>query len=93
MLRASYFGKITSLSVSADDQGNYYDQTFSAQGIVDLSLGYTLNRNLKFSLGGSNILDKYPQVLRAENRGFTLYSSYQQGSNGAYYYGRVMFNF
>ena len=93
MLRASYFGQITSLSVSADDQGNYYDQTFSAQGIVDLSLGYTLNRNLKFSLGGSNILDKYPQILRAENRGFTLYSSYQQGSNGAYYYGRVMFNF
>ncbi|QJD79111.1 TonB-dependent receptor [Spirosoma rhododendri] len=93
MIRGTYFGQITALSVSADDQGNYYDQTFSSQAIFDLSLGYALNRNLKFSIGGSNILDKYPQLLRAENRGFTLYSSYQQGSNGAYYYGRVMFNF
>ena len=93
MLRGSYFGKITSLSVSADDKGNYYDQTFSAQTIVDLSVGYAVNRNVKFSIGGSNILDKYPQVLRPENRGFTLYSSYQQGSNGAYYYGRVLFTF
>ena len=93
MLRGTYFGQITALSVSADDKGNFYDQTFSAQTIVDLSVGYALNRNLKLSLGGSNILDKYPQVLRAENRGFTLYNNYQQGSNGAYYYGRVMFNF
>lgn len=93
MLRGTYFGKITALSVSADDKGNYYDQTFSAQTIVDLSFGYAVNRNVKLSIGGSNILDKYPQVLRPENRGFTLYSSYQQGSNGAYYYGRIMFNF
>ncbi|WP_461105334.1 TonB-dependent receptor [Spirosoma koreense] len=93
MIRGTYFGQITSLSISADDKGNYYDQTFSAQTIVDLSLGYTLNPNVKFSIGGSNILDKYPQILRPENRGFTLYSSYQQGSNGAYYYGRVLFNF
>jgi iron complex outermembrane receptor protein len=92
MLRGSYFGQITALSISADDQGNYYDQTFSPQAILDMSVGYALNRNLKFSVGGSNILDKYPQLLRAENRGFTLYSSYQQGSNGAYYYGRVTFN-
>lgn len=93
MLRGTYYGKITALSVSADDQGNYYDQTFSPQAILDLSLGYTLNRHLKFSIGGSNILDKYPQILRPENRGFYLYSNYQQGSSGAYYYGRVMFNF
>ncbi len=93
MLRGSYFGSTTALSISADDQGNYYDQTFSPQAILDMSLGYALNRNLKFSIGGSNILDKYPQILRAENRGFTLYSNYQQGSTGAYYYGRVLFNF
>jgi iron complex outermembrane receptor protein len=93
MLRGTYYGSVTALSVSSDDKGNYYDQTFSAQTILDLSLGYALNRNLKFSIGGSNILDKYPQILRAENRGFYLYSNYQQGSSGAYYYGRVSFNF
>ncbi|WP_461093610.1 TonB-dependent receptor [Spirosoma gilvum] len=92
MLRGSYYGKITALSVSADDKGNYYDQTFKPQTILDLSVGYAVNSSLKFSIGGSNILDKYPEMLRPENRGFYLYSNYQQGSNGAYYYGRVLFN-
>lgn len=93
MLRGTYFGSVTERSVSSDDQGNYYDQTFSPQAIFDLSVGYDLSRNVKLSIGGSNIFDKYPQILRPENQGFYLYSNNQQGSNGAYYYGRVMFNF
>ncbi|WP_338876782.1 TonB-dependent receptor [Spirosoma sp. SC4-14] len=93
MLRGTYFGSVTERSVSSDDQGNYYDQTFSPQAIFDMSIGYDLTRNLKLSIGGSNIFDKYPQILRPENQGFYLYSNNQQGSNGAYYYGRIMFNF
>ena len=93
MLRGTYFGKVTERSVSADNDGNFYDQTFDGQAIFDLSFGYDLNRNVKISIGGSNIFDKYPQILRPENQGFYLYSNNQQGSNGAYYYGRVMFNF
>ncbi|GAB3948464.1 TonB-dependent receptor [Spirosoma harenae] len=93
MLRGTYFGTVTERSVSSDDKGNYYDQTFSPQAIFDLSFGYDLTRNLKLSVGGSNIFDKYPEVLRPENQGFYLYSNNQQGSNGAYYYGRIMFNF
>ncbi|WP_420150978.1 TonB-dependent receptor [Spirosoma sp.] len=93
MLRGTYFGSVTERSVSSDDQGNYYDQTFSPQAIFDLSVGYDLSRNVKLSIGGSNIFDKYPQILRPENQGFYLYSNNQQGSNGAYYYGRIMFNF
>jgi iron complex outermembrane receptor protein len=93
MLRGTYFGKVTELSVSSDADGNYYDQTFGGQSIFDLSFNYDLSKNLKVSLGGSNIFDKYPDVLRPENQGFYLYSNNQQGSNGAYFYGRVMFNF
>ncbi|UHG89410.1 TonB-dependent receptor [Spirosoma oryzicola] len=93
MLRGTYFGSVTERSISSDDNGNYYDQTFSAQTIFDLSVGYDLTRNLKLSIGGSNIFDRYPDILRSENQGFYLYSNNQQGSNGAYYYGRVMFNF
>jgi len=93
MLRSTYFGSVTELSVSQDDQGNYYDQKFSPQWIFDLSFNYDLSKNIKLSLGGSNIFDKYPDILRAENQGFYLYSNNQQGSNGAYYYGRIMFNF
>jgi iron complex outermembrane receptor protein len=93
MLRGTYYGEVTELSTVTDANGVYYDQAFSAQTIFDLSLSYDLTPNLKLSVGGNNIFDKYPDLLREENRGFYLYSNNQQGSNGAYYYGRVMFNF
>jgi iron complex outermembrane receptor protein len=93
LMRGTYYGKVTERSVSDDGNGNYYDQTFSAQTIFDLSFSYDLTSNIKLSVGGSNIFDKYPDILRSENQGFYLYSNNQQGSNGAYYYGRVMFNF
>ncbi|OIN60090.1 TonB-dependent receptor [Arsenicibacter rosenii] len=92
MLRGTYFGSVTERSVSADEKGSYYDQTFKAQTVFDLSVGYNVSRSLKLSVGGSNIFDKYPELLRSENRGFYLYSNNQQGSNGAYYYGRLSFN-
>lgn len=93
MLRGTYFGSVTERSVSTDDQGNYYDQKFTPQWLFDLSFNYNLSKNIKLSVGGSNIFDNYPDVLRSENQGFYLYSNNQQGSNGAYYYGRLMFNF
>jgi iron complex outermembrane receptor protein len=93
MLRGTYFGKVTELSTTTDSNGGYYDQTFSAQTVYDLSVSYDLTRNLRASVGGNNILDTYPDMLREENRGFYLYSNNQQGSNGAYYYGRILFNF
>lgn len=93
MLRGTYFGKVTELSISDDGAGNYYDQTFSAQTIFDASVGYDLTPTIKVSVGGSNIFDKYPDILRSENQGFYLYSNNQQGSNGAYFYGRVLFSF
>lgn len=93
MIRGTYFGTVTERSTSADNDGNYYDQKFSAQTIFDASVMYDITKNIKISIGGSNLFDKYPDILRVENQGFYLYSNNQQGSNGAYYYGRVMFHF
>jgi iron complex outermembrane receptor protein len=93
MLRGTYYGEVTELSTASDADGNFYDQTFSAQFVTDLSLGYKLNENMSISVGSNNIFDKYPDILREENQGFYLYSNNQQGSNGSYFYGRVMFNF
>jgi iron complex outermembrane recepter protein len=93
MVRGTYYGKVTERSISDDGNGNYYDQAFSAQTVFDLSFGYDVTKNIKLSVGGSNIFDKYPDVLRSENQGFYLYSNNQQGSNGAYFYGRILFNF
>jgi iron complex outermembrane receptor protein len=93
MVRGTYYGEVTELSTAADGDGNYYDQTFGAQFVTDLSIGYKINENLSLSVGSNNIFDKYPDILRVENQGFYLYSNNQQGSNGAYFYGRLMFNF
>lgn len=93
MLRGTYYGKVTERSISDDGAGNFFDQTFSAQTIFDASLGYDITPALKLSIGGSNIFDKYPDILRTENQGFYLYSNNQQGSNGAYFYGRILFSF
>lgn len=93
MVRGTYFGSVTELSTSTDADGNYYDQKYTPQWLVDLSFNYDLSKNIKLSLGGSNIFDNYPDIMRVENQGFYLYSNNQQGSNGAYYYGRIMFNF
>ncbi|MBA4055823.1 MAG: TonB-dependent receptor, partial [Marivirga sp.] len=93
LVRGTYYGKVTELSTSTNSTGEYWDQTFGGQTIFDMSVSYDITKNLKFSVGGNNILDKYPDLLREENRGFYLYSNNQQGSNGAYYYGRVLFSF
>jgi iron complex outermembrane receptor protein len=93
LFRGTYYGKVTELSTSTNANGEYWDQTFSGQTVFDLSVTYDITKNLKFSVGGNNIFDNYPELLREENRGFYLYSNNQQGSNGAYYYGRVLFNF
>ncbi|MBL0743198.1 TonB-dependent receptor [Chryseolinea lacunae] len=93
LFRGTYYGKVTELSTSTNANGEFWDQTFSGQTVFDLSVSYDITKNLKFSVGGNNIFDKYPELLREENRGFYLYSNNQQGSNGAYYYGRVLFSF
>ncbi len=93
LFRGTYYGKVTELSTSTNSTGEYWDQTFNGQTIFDMSVSYDITKNLKFSVGGNNILDQYPDLLREENRGFYLYSNNQQGSNGAYYYGRVLFSF
>ncbi len=92
MLRSTYYGEVSSRArdLSGPEPNRYYaDQTFSAQTVMDLSVTYTPNEHLRFTIGGNNILDSYPDILREENRGFYLYSNYQQGSAGAYYFGRV----
>jgi len=93
MFRGTYYGKVTERSISTNANGEYWDQTFSGQTVFDVSVSYNLTKNLQLSVGGNNIFDKYPDLLRQENRGFYLYSNNQQGSNGAYFYGRLSFNF
>ena len=80
-----------------DPEGNpivdFADQEYSPELIFDLGLGYTISQNLQLTIGGNNVFNNLPDVIRYENRDFGLYSNYQQGSGGAYYFGRLGFSF
>lgn len=67
------------------------DQTFSAKWTLDLSLAYVLD-NWKFTLGGDNVLDEYPDevIFANSNGGQLVYSgSSPFGFNGAFVYASI----
>jgi iron complex outermembrane receptor protein len=92
MARTIRFGEVTSRNNSNPAR----DQTFSAQWITDLDLSYELTENLTLSVGGTNILDVYPDESIAANsfNGIFTYSGLSPfGFNGAYYYARLSVKF
>lgn len=97
LLRGTYFGTVTDLDNSegtlSDGSFGFADQTFGAQFVTDIGVTYQASKNISFTVGGNNIFNEYPDVLRSEQRGFYLYSNYQQGSNGAYYFARMGITF
>ncbi|MBL3656942.1 TonB-dependent receptor [Fulvivirga sediminis] len=97
MLRGHYYGEVTDRDNQIRDlyngQSGYADQTFSPQTTVDLGVTYKIIPQLMLTVGGNNIFNNYPDIVRYEKRDFYIYSNYQQGSAGAYYFGRLSFNF
>ena len=97
MLRPIYYGPVEYIageSETPDDGLSFWDQDMSAQTTLDVSIGYEISKNIKLFAGGDNVFDAYPDALRPEIRYNTsLYDDEQQGFNGAYYYGRLQFNF
>ncbi|UXP32673.1 TonB-dependent receptor [Reichenbachiella agarivorans] len=71
----------------------YADQTYSPEWVFDMGITYTVSPKLNLSVGGQNVFNNLPDVVRYENRDFGLYSDYQQGSRGAYYFTRLSFSF
>ena len=69
------------------------DQTFDAAWTLDLAFSYTLDR-WKFTVGGDNVLDEYPdEVLALNSTGGQLpwSGSSPFGFNGAFVYGNVAY--
>ena len=97
MIRSSYFGQVvdrdTRTRTLLDGSEGFADQTFDPQSTIDLGITYNVTSNISITVGGNNIFNKYPDIRRFERRTFYLYSNYQQGSAGAYYFGRVGFTF
>ncbi|MGB6151638.1 MAG: TonB-dependent receptor, partial [Pricia sp.] len=95
MLRGTRFGSVqTRDSRERDLLGGgfgFADQYFTPEFTVDLGLTYSFTDTVSLTVGGNNIFNEYPEIIRYELRTFNLYSQYQQGSTGANYFARLTF--
>ncbi len=67
---------------------------YEAAATLDLSVTFKATDNLRFTIGGNNILNQYPTPQFdgwTDQGGFN--DSVQMGSDGAFFFGRVGFNF
>lgn len=74
------------------------DQTFGAQWIADIDVGYKADqfiKGLKFNIGAINAFDSYPdRSISTGVGGVTKYSfNSPEGFYGAFYYGRLSYRF
>jgi len=73
----------------------YITQTFSAKTLLDLSADYTMG-GWKFTLGGSNVTDVYPDRFQPPTATYNIILPYPGtspfGFNGAYYYGSLTYS-
>jgi iron complex outermembrane receptor protein len=86
-LRGTRYGKFTSRNASAA-----LDQTFGAEWVVDLDVGYDLTDALSISAGVNNVFDNYTDLVipGANPNGFAQYSNFSPfGFNGGFYYAKV----
>jgi|FLOH01.1.fsa_nt_gi iron complex outermembrane recepter protein len=90
MFRNVYFGAVTEATNNLDNQ-----QEFSSKVVTDLTFGYKLTDNTKFTFGANNLLDVYPDEAIEANRsgGRFNYSrrSQQFGAMGRFIFARLSF--
>jgi iron complex outermembrane receptor protein len=94
MARLSYFGE----AENEDWDGSTFigSQTWDAVTFLDLEASYQVTEQIKVTVGGANITDEYPDVndLPREECCGRLYDSGNTVDwQGAYYYGRLQFDF
>ena len=91
-LRLTRYGEVIQRTALAAN-----DETVSPKLIVDLDLSYAATDNITVSVGANNLLDAYPDSVRAANRGTPAFAYYNQyapyGISGGFYYARVAARF
>ncbi len=95
-LRLNGYGSVVSVA-SASAGGAASDETVSAAMTVDLDIAARLTDRLTFSIGGNNLLNRYPNIVRPADRGATMFTYTNQyspfGIAGGFYYGRLTYSF
>ncbi|MBB5608989.1 MULTISPECIES: TonB-dependent siderophore receptor [unclassified Janthinobacterium] len=99
-VRATRFGELKDFSYDSDAPliAGIPAQRFGAVWSLDLEGQIKLSKQLTLSLGGNNILDRYPQRVRQTNNatygGALPYNFINPiGVNGAYFYGKLSYTF
>jgi iron complex outermembrane receptor protein len=104
MLRAVRFGEISLINWNYGEEKNAttgelyspsdYTDVYRAKVQLDLTVNYKFSKNISVSVGGSNILNTYPDMHTpslTESGG--AWDPVQMGSNGAFFFTRVGFKF
>ncbi len=95
MIRGTRYGSVQTRDSRERDlfggSFGFADQYFTPEFTVDLGLTYSFSDAVSLTVGGNNIFNEYPEIIRYELRTFGLYSQYQQGSTGANYFARLTF--
>jgi iron complex outermembrane recepter protein len=86
-LRATYFDKIELEDYIGEI--DVYDPRVS----LDLSVSFSLSPSVRWTIGGSNLLNAYPTKQDAETEGGGLYDAVQMGFNGTFLFTRLGFRF
>ena len=96
-LRATRYGQVTQVAAAKAADGIYHDDTIQPKVLLDTEIGVRLTDFLKISAGANNLLNTYPSVLDAVNRGntgFAYYNPYSPyGISGGFYYGKINVTF
>ncbi len=90
-VKVLYFGSMTLGTFSGPPVPN---QHYSDKTSADLSVTYSFNERTKLTVGGANVLDKFPTRQNADetDNGFR-YEAVQFGLNGAAWFARLAYKF
>lgn len=102
MVRGTYFDKIQLINrnFGARDRSgrpyteNDYIDTYKAMIQADATLGLKVNEKLSLAIGGSNLLNAYPTMSKAnrtESGG--AWDSVQAGNNGSFFFTKIYYHF
>lgn len=88
-LRNAYFGEVTEAT------NNATPADYGGKVVTDLSFGYQLGENTRFTFGANNLFDVYsdptPEAFRSSGRFIYSRRSQQFGTNGRHLFARLSF--
>lgn len=96
MLRGNYYGEWTDAVPNAVPTASAFDQTFPAEWLIDLEVGYDINENVTLTVGADNVLNEYPgrdRRLGQQANGIVYPQFSPFGFSGGFWYGRLTARF